>query len=131
MSTESTFKTWLAGRLRDEGAYARRLEDQYAVGIPDMLIILPGGPVIFAEVKLIKRGKAWGPSIRQKIELDRISSMKAAISIMIAYDPVNNDIHLDRVAENLTLPGLVSFPRTKTKEYLPYIRKLLDMTRDA
>jgi len=69
---ESEFKTKLTKQLRDEGGYGRRFEDQYAVGIPDCMLVPRGGPVFMVEAKVI-RASTWGPSPRQTEELKRIS----------------------------------------------------------
>jgi hypothetical protein len=68
---ESAFKTKICEIIREEGGYGRRIEDQYAVGIPDMNLIPKGGPVFFCEAKIIRTTK-WGATPRQMEELRRI-----------------------------------------------------------
>ena len=53
MITESEFKRDLVRQLLKEGGYARRLEDRYAVGTLDLLL-LTKRYLIYAEAKLIK-----------------------------------------------------------------------------
>ena len=53
MPTESEFKRDLVRQLLKEGGYARRLEDRYAVGTLDLLL-LTKRYLIYAEAKLIK-----------------------------------------------------------------------------
>jgi hypothetical protein len=58
--------------VRAYGGYARRLEDKFGVGLPDMILVPKGYPVFIAEVKLI-RGTIFRPTSRQYIELRRIN----------------------------------------------------------
>lgn len=53
MPTEAEFKRDLVRQLIKEGGYARRLEDRYAVGTLDLLL-LTKRYLIYAEAKLIK-----------------------------------------------------------------------------
>lgn len=68
--------------------YARRIEDQYAVGTYDMILIPFGLPVFMAEVKII-RDNVFGPTPRQQVELARITGVAAdaghVIPVMIGY----------------------------------------------
>lgn len=68
---EADVKRKLVHRMREEGGYARRFEDKWAVGLPDMMLIPKGGPVVWAEVKMITDWK-FGPSPRQHEELQRL-----------------------------------------------------------
>jgi hypothetical protein len=74
--------------MRDDGGYARRIEDQYAVGIFDMIIIPRGLPVFFAEVKMVTNN-VFGPTPRQMIELSRLADVAGnachAIPVMIGF----------------------------------------------
>jgi hypothetical protein len=53
------------------GAYARRIEDKWAVGVLDLVIKLPGQPWLWAEGKIID-GNLFAPSERQWVEGNRI-----------------------------------------------------------
>jgi hypothetical protein len=53
------------------GGWARRVEDRWAVGVLDLIIKLPGVPIVFAEGKLIK-GHKFGPTERQFIEGEKL-----------------------------------------------------------
>src|SRR6478735_3787644 len=94
--SESAFKSAMTARLRiKEGCYARRFEDQYAVGIPDTIIIPIGGPTFFAEVKVVRAGEAWGPTPRQHEELRRIAETDCAIPLMICWRLSDDTVHFD------------------------------------
>lgn len=71
---ESELKSELVKACKaDAYCYARRLEDQYAVGLPD-LIIAPGGlPTCLIEAKRVEHRK-FAPTPRQYIELARFNN---------------------------------------------------------
>ena len=69
-SHESNHKTKLVKALKERGWYARRIEDQYAVGIPDILVGVPFGPTLMVEAKMVPH-QSFGPTPRQMIELQR------------------------------------------------------------
>ena len=68
---ESDVKRAMVKSMKDHNGYARRIEDQYAVGIMDMILIPLGLPVFMAEVKVVS-GNVFGPTVRQLMELERI-----------------------------------------------------------
>lgn len=68
---ESHIKHMIVQSMRQAGGYARRIEDQFLVGTPDMILIPRGYPVFFAEVKIVK-AQQLAPTPRQYIELTRI-----------------------------------------------------------
>ena len=68
---ESELKTKMVKNVKDNGGYGRRIEDQFAVGILDTLLVPRGLPVFMAEVKII-RGVSFGPTPRQYIEMMRV-----------------------------------------------------------
>ena len=88
MTTEAEVKRRMVKSMHEGGGYARRIEDQYAVGTYDMIIIPAGLPVFTAEVKII-RANAFGPSPRQAVELQRITDVAAqgghVIPVMIGW----------------------------------------------
>jgi hypothetical protein len=68
---ESELKTKMVKSVRDHGGYARRIEDSFAVGTLDTILVPRGLPVFMAEVKMI-RGLSFGPTPRQYIEMIRV-----------------------------------------------------------
>jgi hypothetical protein len=62
------------------GGYARRAEDKYAVGVLDLIIKLPGRPILWAEGKMIDGFKFY-PTLRQFEEGNRIiqANMRAVL----------------------------------------------------
>lgn len=71
---ESDVKRDMIKSMQTNGGYGRRIEDQYAVGVYDTILIPKALPVFMAEVKVI-RGTHFGPTPRQMIELQRITDV--------------------------------------------------------
>lgn len=82
-SLESNHKTKLVKELRAAGWYARRIEDQYGVGIPDIVVGIPFGPTVMVEAKMVPH-QSFGPTPRQLIELNRWSDRAKSQSV---YSP--------------------------------------------
>lgn len=103
---ESAYKTQMVKDVNIMGGYAHRIEDQYSVGFPDCIFILPDRHPCFAEVKRFT-GNQFGPRPRQFVELQRIqqSSTKVAACVIgikrdvfyIANPQLTIDIRHDRV----------------------------------
>ena len=85
---EAGVKRNIVKSMHEGNGYARRIEDQYAVGTYDMILIPLGCPVFMAEIKII-RGDVFGPTPRQYVELSRIQDVAAqsghVIPVMIGY----------------------------------------------
>lgn len=87
VSRESKAKTLLAKQLRDAGHYGRRHEDQFAVGILDMVIALRDDDRTYhCEAKIIN-GLQFKPRERQYTEALRINGLDndGAVAILIGY----------------------------------------------
>jgi hypothetical protein len=84
---ESDLKTKLIAQCKKAGAYARRFEDRYGVGILDTLVIFDSLPVCLIEAKII-RGRSFGPTERQWIEGTRILKLKGghAFPALVGWD---------------------------------------------
>lgn len=70
---EAQIKAVVVKEIQRGGGYARRIEDQYGVGILDLVLVPKGMPVFMVEAK-IARGAKFAPSPRQYVELARIES---------------------------------------------------------
>ena len=88
MKNEADVKRKMVQSMKDHRGYGRRIEDQYGVGIFDLILIPYSLPVFMAEVKIIK-GAAFGPTPRQEEELRRIKEVGSynghVIPVMIGY----------------------------------------------
>lgn len=71
---EAGHKAVIAKTIKVAGGYARRIEDQYAVGILDMVVILPNSTItFFAEFKMV-RGLSFGMTPKQHDEAKTITN---------------------------------------------------------
>lgn len=100
---ESKKKTALVKRIRKQGGFAKRIEDAYSVGFPDLVIIIPNGPVFFAEGKII-RGGFFAPTPRQGLELERIDiSSGIAVPCLVGFD--GEKLYLHTRADRAKIDG--------------------------
>lgn len=110
MPNEADIKRDMVAKMKDEGGYARRLEDQYAVGLPDMVMIPKGGPVFFVEVKII-RAQHYGATPRQFEELKRIAAadgfLKHAIPAVIGYGGNTKRLYISEPTIKTPVEGLI------------------------
>jgi len=96
--SEASIKGVMVKSVQNAGGYARRIEDQFLVGMPDTILIPKGCPVFFAEVKKV-RGQQLAPSPRQYIEMMRINNAwmgpkpRCAIAIIIGWKDGNYYFH--------------------------------------
>src|SRR5437868_5491734 len=72
--SESTWKRAMVSQLLREGSFARRIEDKYAVGSLDMLIVTPRY-MIYAEAKLLKDIAALPASVAQRHQLELVNKV--------------------------------------------------------
>jgi hypothetical protein len=68
MPTEAEFKRDIVRQLIHEGGYARRLEDRYAVGTLDLLLLTPKY-LIYAEAKLLTNLAALPARVAQREQI--------------------------------------------------------------
>lgn len=107
MNLESTYKTKLMAECRDLGAYARRLEDKWAVGRLDLMIKFPRFPVLLVEAKIVAH-QQFEPTLRQYEEGKRFIDA-GGICCLIAWDKATKAMfihHWAKVAHKAN-----SFPR--------------------
>lgn len=85
MTEESQLKTELVKQCKSVGWYARRIEDQFAVGVLDIHIVPPGFQTLFIEAKIVD-GMVFRPTERQFVEGLRIIEAKGlAIPVLIGW----------------------------------------------
>jgi len=114
--TESDVKRKIVNSIREEGGYARRIEDQFSVGMPDLVLMPLRCPVVWAEVKVVE-GYTFAPTRRQLIELTKLRRPPYSIPMMIGYkrgiyyiSPPKEKIKLedcDEQHENETISDLI------------------------
>lgn len=69
MPSEADFKRAIVRQLLLEGGFARRIEDKFAVGSLDMLLVTKRH-VIYAEAKLLKGIAALPASVAQRHQIE-------------------------------------------------------------
>jgi len=85
MNRESKYKSELVDDCHRLGAYARRHEDRYAIGLLDLAIKFPGHPHLLAEGKLVEH-QTFAPTLRQFEEGKRYIAA-GGLCCLIGWDP--------------------------------------------
>lgn len=81
---ESDVKEDIVRSIRKEGGYARRVEDRFSVGQPDLFLVPKLCPAMWVEVKVL-RGNVLRPTPRQLIELTRLFRPPHCTSFMLGW----------------------------------------------
>lgn len=68
---EAAHKKDIVDAINKAGGYATRIEDQYRVGVLDLILSMPSTGIVLAEAKRFT-GNFFEPSARQYIEMCRI-----------------------------------------------------------
>lgn len=74
MPTEADFKRAIVRQLLQEGGFARRIEDKFAVGSLDMLLIT-AKYTLYAEAKLLKGIAALPASVAQRHQIELVNDV--------------------------------------------------------
>jgi hypothetical protein len=89
---ESDFKRDVVKAFKGRGCYARRIEDLFSVGFPDLVLAIPDCPVFFTEAKIIRK-LYFGPTPRQYVELKRLSITRHSQPTLLGFDGSHTYIH--------------------------------------
>lgn len=81
---EAGVKRKIVEEFKAAGHYARRIEDSFSVGFPDLVLAHRIIPVFFCEVKMIA-GFSFGPTPRQFVELSRLAVAKYTVPCIAGY----------------------------------------------
>lgn len=92
IKNEADVKRAVVKEFKSRGHYARRIEDAYSVGFPDLILIPKGYPVFFTEAKII-RGSSFGPSPRQFIEMGRMAISKHSVPTLLGWEDGVHYLH--------------------------------------
>jgi len=82
---ESDVEKYLNDQVKKIGGITRKWVSPGHAGVPDRIVIFPGGFIFFCEVKTDK-GKL---SVRQERELDELSRMGCTCTIIFGYKGVD------------------------------------------
>jgi hypothetical protein len=86
---EASVETYLRDRVRGAGGLCVKLNPAGYVGIPDRLVVLPGGRVLFIEVKKPKGGVVGK---LQYVWRDRLREMGMEHRFVLTRDDVDDII---------------------------------------
>ena len=84
--TEKDIELYLKSRAEHFGGRCLKLPAVYEDGIPDRLVILPGGLMAFAEVKRPQGGKI---SKIQEYQIDKLRSLGCIAEVVKNYNEVD------------------------------------------
>lgn len=90
--TESQIEARLVEGVRSLGGIAYKFTSPGNVGVPDRLIVLPGGHVLFAELKT-EEGR---PSKIQRFQIDRLRRLGVRACLVRGMEGVNDFLSLCR-----------------------------------
>jgi hypothetical protein len=85
---ESDYKAEMVKAINDAGGYATRVEDQYRVGLLDLIFSMPSTGIVLAEAKRFT-GLCFEPRARQFIEMCRVDK-GGGLALLIG---VKNEVH--------------------------------------
>lgn len=117
---ESAVKRKIVKAVIAEGGYARRMEDKYLVGQPDLLMVFPGSPVFIAEVKVFLH-LSFEPTPRQFEELKKMAISYSIEPIMVGYK--DSKYYISGPRETVSVTDCVftmkeeTFPQTLKRWY--------------
>lgn len=98
MSEESEKKTALVKAFKKLGHYGRRIEDQYGVGFPDLILGIKNYPMFVCEAKVIRNKTYFEPTPRQYVELTRLSlAPKHIVPCLLGFD--GDELYLHKAAK--------------------------------
>ena len=93
---EADVKRRIVADFKEGGHYARRIEDSFSVGFPDLVLIPKLCPTFFTEVKRFT-GQRFAPSPRQYVEMRRMSISPHVIPCVLGWK--DGALYLHNLAE--------------------------------
>jgi hypothetical protein len=121
---ESEVKLLIVKDIRREGGYARRIEDRFSVGAPDLVTIPLNCCVVWLEVK-VPTGNILRPSDRQYIELLKLQVPPHSTSFVMGWknerfyiSPPSKGTHLNMCLEKGLTETMSEFIRRATREII-------------
>ena len=117
---EADFKRAIVRQLLNEGGFARRIEDKFAVGSLDMLLITPLN-TIYAEAKLLKGIAALPASVAQRHQIGLVNRDRQPDEPRARHRPQGRHDVLRPAGRTLrrTLPNALAARRAATADGPP------------
>lgn len=106
---ESEIERWLVNQIKDLGGIADKFVSPGNPGVPDRIIVMPNGRVIFAELKTeigrLSGIQKWQRQRYQKLGVDYrvVKGMKAArelVKELKEQEVMPDEVHPTRISEN-------------------------------
>jgi len=89
IESEKVLESYLVAEIKKVGGWAIKLLSGLVTGLPDRLILLPGGVVAFIEVKTTGK-KA---SVRQLWVHDKLKALGFRVELLDSKEGINNFIN--------------------------------------
>ncbi len=106
---ESEIERWLVNQIKDLGGIADKFVSPGNPGVPDRIIVMPSGRIIFAELKTeigrLSGIQKWQRQRYQKLGVDYrvVKGMKAArelVKELKEQEVMPDEVHPTRIPEN-------------------------------
>lgn len=85
MDSEKAIEQYLVKKVREAGGRAYKFVSPGNRGVPDRVVIFPGGRVVFAEIKC-KTGKL---SAQQKNQIEKLRGLNQTVQVIYSKEDVN------------------------------------------
>lgn len=92
MTLESSIEDYLIARIKTLGGTTKKVTYKGCRGAPDRLVILPGGRIVFVELKRPKGGRL---SEGQRVEIRLLSGLGAEVHVLRTREEVDDVFGLD------------------------------------
>jgi hypothetical protein len=82
MSKEKYYEIKLRKKVGDKGGLALKFSSNYFTGVPDRIVLMPGGKIFFAEIK----DDGLKPTPRQDVVIELLRKMGFDVSVINSND---------------------------------------------
>lgn len=89
MDSEKVIEKRLNAEVKSLGGWSLKLLCQFVTGLPDRLVLLPGGVIFFAEIK--STGKK--PTARQLLVHERIRRLGFTVYVIDSLEQLNKTLN--------------------------------------
>lgn len=86
MDSEKSIEEYLAKRAKSIGGKAYKFVSPGNAGVPDRIVIFPGGRIVFAELKC-ETGKI---SVAQKNQIAKLMALNQTVRVIYSKDEVDS-----------------------------------------
>ena len=115
--TEADFKRAVVRQLLNEGGFARRIEDKFAVGSLDMLLVTRRH-TIYAEAKLLKGIAALPASVAQRHQIQLVNAVRNSTCCALVIGLKDGLVGFGLPGERWDARYTMAWPRVPLMPYL-------------